>query len=503
MRVLFALWVVSFASMVSDLASASSQDVNTPVASGILKARGKERVDVIGSGALTDRDFEKCGHDCLYTKANENLAVQIEYNQAVISKLKDPTYDREKKVQLLGRFCDGISPSGDGVATDDDSLESCIQRYIKLNEFWLLKVRAAVRHHDEQVSLLECTDRDSGGRCLRQEKSPLMAMRGSSGGSLENRKAQTPTIAKASDLARWAAQLAEEQSKMGDSQDWMNGLFFDDKMRGGARFRPKEEDFPKFKCIEKDNSTDPPSCKREIAEMANGKHVIDKVAFERANKEWLALQADLATQRDQLKEQLKESGNTRPKSISENTKAMAEEFKSPPKPGSQVSAQHEIFNEVQGQLVDAINDHVQSKKKTPFNSTTSQLTFSGASSGDATVTKKVPLASDYDGESEVKARYSQDTGDSQGQRTSRFFLKPDVGRDPVFGEKDREFVPASSHAPGDATDDGRAGKGQSDKTKNGVTVRSFKQKAAPSKTSSSGAQSTEQANELMNNFRPL
>jgi hypothetical protein len=102
------------------------------------------------------------------------------------------------------------------------------------------------------------------------------------------------------------------------------------------------------------------------------------------------------------------------------------------------SLDREIFNQTQGGLVDAVNSEVD-KKSTPFNTNTTQVTYSGPK---PTPSSQLPPPDDNDGEKEVRARYSQDTAHQDGSVTSRYYLKPDVGNQSLFGEKARENAPA-------------------------------------------------------------
>ncbi len=379
-----------------------------PVASGLALDRAK-----IQDNALIDTSYSKCGPACIYNKANENITVQIDFNTRKRNFLNNSNQPDEEKIKLLGHFCKKEEVEQTNLDSDPsneesenpsparyDNLEKCIKRYDQFFEFWMLKVRAAVRNHNIIIDRLECVERDQQGRCIKTKKVPVPSMDTPS----HLQKAQTPSVAKASDIAAWGDRLGGHE----DSQKWMETVF-DDKNEKG--FKPEKTDFPKFRCIEVEPSS-PGICKHEIAVMSGDEHVYDEAAYKKALAQWSGFSNEM---RAQIKTE-----NISPLS-SQQIKEMQKEFRK--SSGDNITVEHQIYNETQGRLVDEVNQQTQ-KNASPFRPPIREISFNPA----------------YNGEKEVKPKTVESSASQDNTSfTTGYHLKEDVGQQRLFEESEREM----------------------------------------------------------------
>jgi hypothetical protein len=223
--------------------------------------------------AFQDPNYDACGQDCLYNKANENITIQMQYILQKYAALEDASLDEQIKMKLLGSFCG----KANGQGSSDESFKDCKDRYIKVNKFWILKARGSVGSNEGAIAKLRCNQFGANGECLSNLLGATTIEPGHDPSIAQKQlQLQYTHISKSGDLGLESRnQAGAGLQGVRDNAQWENDAY--------ASLEPKQEDFVKFRKI-----PDPGNAGQqlEIPVMNGNKLVYDKEAYQAAKDEW-------------------------------------------------------------------------------------------------------------------------------------------------------------------------------------------------------------------------
>lgn len=312
-----------------------------PYASGSVPVTSNNK-----SRAMIDPEYEKCGQDCIYSKANENISLQADF---IIKKIMyiqiEPDSDKKKKI--LGNFC---SSTEDG--------DDCANRYVAMHRFWFMKVRSSLGKNEKNRANLGCTRFDVQGNCLVDTQAKAVEMGQSLPGSNQintpPKYTQVAHFSTFQDLQKQAQidafqkhgqamnSLMQVSSSASDDA-WVNETYND--------YKPNRDDFIKFKEIFKDPNHPELGTQQIPMTNAMGNPLYDEAAYQRALNAWGNNPNDpthesLLTDLNQMKGKISE------KKIQNENEFISEQ--APPSQGPK-SVDHFIYDQVRGKSVDQIN----------------------------------------------------------------------------------------------------------------------------------------------------
>jgi hypothetical protein len=230
------------------------------------------------SDAVHDPNFVKCGQDCYYQRAIENLSLQLHYYRTKTDQLLGDKLDRNDKITLLGNTCteEEISGNDDDDEDEDntpqeDPLKKCIDRFLKANQFWVVKVRTALKNNQEAKAQLHCAQNPDKPECTEGAHGLDIEQEAREGD--DKRKSQDTYLTKTSQMGsvRKNYEQLKKVAEGGSNEKWLSNLINDDVPM--KDYEPRKEDF--FKFVKGADGT-------EVAKE-------DPEAFEKAKKAWLAL----------------------------------------------------------------------------------------------------------------------------------------------------------------------------------------------------------------------
>ncbi len=229
------------------------------------------------ANALIDPNhYSKCGQDCLLEKAIENLSMQLLYIEQKRENLNvlipPPTpnpnvtpspssLDIQTAKDLLGPYCATPEPVVD-----------CKSRYMTLSDFWILKLRTALRNNYKSIALLhQQAPSVQPGKLLPPDGTPEPPL-----------LPQVTYVLKSTDFKKTGLNAIQDTSAYQFAEP---ELFNNCKAQPLSCYEPHEDDFIQFKKIQ--DPTDPrktldvPNCDE------NGqKCTYDTRAFENAKAVW-------------------------------------------------------------------------------------------------------------------------------------------------------------------------------------------------------------------------
>ena len=314
--------------------------------------------------AMIDPNYENCGLDCHYQRANENISLQAKYIIKKIEFLNRPPEfaSDEAKIQLLGSFY---------VAGED--LDDCIGRYMRMNQFWFVKAGSALGKNETSYTNLHCAKVSADGKTCEIEApgSPAIlrcSKEAPDGTCIEEiqeasgfdprQNPKKPKMGQGAFFSRYdqlkmqapnPAQLASVQDGVMDKATINN-------------YKPNHDDFIRFKKVYL-NSTS--SATVEVPETGANRY--DEPAYQKALAAWQA--AEFVEDAMDTVAGRKDLGKLR----AEDKKA----FKNDAVKNDSVN--RFIYNEARGEYIDQVNQFI--KQTSAFNSTSSALSFKGKRKG--------------------------------------------------------------------------------------------------------------------------
>ncbi|MFZ9595042.1 MAG: hypothetical protein ACO3A2_03090 [Bdellovibrionia bacterium] len=341
--------------------ASSDRPAAPPVSSGVLPQAPDSGSSLNHPVLSVDPQYERCGPECYYQRANENIALQGDYIRKKMDfLLLSP--DQGSKRSLLGSFC---GPTED---TDD-----CAERYIRLNQLWYPRLRRALQKNHESINQLVCAQfSEDRTQCLRLVEGPKSIT-----------SDRSVPIEVGSPSAKWAQssyfmkydELRDKAGRMLSAPQQANSL---DQVQDGVMaeqfgiYKPDINDFIRFKKIPKDPN-DPSKGSFEVPE--SGPNRYDRVAYEKALA-YYDKHFGSDRKKDHAPNDLTETllsqkqGKTRQ---TELMKVKEDESKDPKK----ISVERILYNQARGEKVDAFNQYISNQNA--FNSTTTTATFPGVS----------------------------------------------------------------------------------------------------------------------------
>lgn len=283
---------------------------------------------------IDDSRYARCGLDCVYNKANENISLQLAYMEKKIDFLYQSNVSLAEKRKLLGGFC-----------PITEEVSSCLDRYEKIQEFWRVKVRSALAKNSKSALDLNCLVYDSKGMCVIQGAKPVEMILSEKEQQKEmNKLDQVPTFLKAPELLKkfetsnqgYDSKLETVDSTISNN-DWDGFLT--------QNYAPSLDDFIRFKTVFKDS--DHPELGTTSIPMIgpDGKLVYDQEAYQKARRLWDTLhQEALAVFK----------GNVNlPQAVQQEKNQFLKEFGS--QSGGVKSDRNQIYDNARGMLIDAAN----------------------------------------------------------------------------------------------------------------------------------------------------
>ncbi|MEO5971351.1 MAG: hypothetical protein ABIQ95_15605 [Bdellovibrionia bacterium] len=314
-------------------------------------AAGTDYKGPASSSALVDPNYEKCGLDCHYQKANENISLQANYILKKIEFLGYPSIyaSDEAKIELLGSFY----KSG-------EDLDECIARYVRMNRFWFVKVRSALGKNEESYSELHCVKMSPDGKTCLEEGGVASSYElpiSDGPGLVKNQVPEKAKMAQATYFSNYdqlrqqpdSAQLASVQDGVLNSTTAKN-------------YKPDKNDFIRFKKIAK-----PSGGVIEVPETGQNRY--DEPAYQRAMAAWGKEEGKGEFYQDAADTigKRKDFGQLR---IQDKLNFKNDNSKNGSSPARL------IFNEARGQYIDQVNSFV--SQQGAFNSTSSAINFKGS-----------------------------------------------------------------------------------------------------------------------------
>ncbi len=252
------------------------QPSSAPLSSGTVDFQ-KDGVD---SRVVSDSEFIKAGHRDYFLRANETITIQMDYILKKSNFLSDPNSPEPQRRALLGGFCHQLNPK---IPEDnEEELETCVDRWQRVNQFWLLKARGALGKNQGAVGQLGGVTCEGGNCTAHSSKNGVQAGVGLKKNSVQvpefPKYGQAPALLKAQQLATKAAD--SQWKKFYDVHDISQmGSWADLQIQ---QFRPSRDDFVKFKTVPV-NPDQPAAGNIEVPLMkADGSLEYDDIAYKMA-----------------------------------------------------------------------------------------------------------------------------------------------------------------------------------------------------------------------------
>lgn len=283
-----------------------------PYASGAIEITEENK-----NQALLDDNYQKCGQNCIYNKANENISLQINFMEKKMSFLLNPKNDETLKRSVLGNFCN-ISRNEEG-SEIKENIYSCINRYKILTDFLNLKIRGSLGKNEEQLFNL-----NSKSNSFQFDEG-------------EKKNGQVPYLLNAKELG--------ERMKKTRLVEVVKNL---------ENFKPKKEDFIEFD-VNPIDSNDPErgsSWTPRLKDKSDPNSIIyNEKAYERSMLEWKKIESTI--------KQINQNPNL-DKENNKKREELAEAFSGSNKHNNQAKNEPllQIYNNSRGSYIDVINDTV-------------------------------------------------------------------------------------------------------------------------------------------------
>jgi len=212
--------------------------------------------------------YKECGNDCLYKRANEQLAYQALYVMQKIDLLRD-TPDTGLINRELAHFC-----------LSGEAAFACRDRYVRQQTMTLESIQQGLIQHSDTIAQLD-------SKFVQKNDVPVFVREQDP--KAGEKKPVTPYVQSFKDLEKqykWQRKNKPKAISQQSYDDWVKQL---------KNLEPKEEDFYKFKMVSRDPNN-PSSEKIRVYETdSNGYPVPDKPAYDKAKERWKEfVQKDLA-----------------------------------------------------------------------------------------------------------------------------------------------------------------------------------------------------------------
>ncbi len=221
--------------------------------------------------SLTDPNYVDCDQQCLYGKARENLTLQFEYVQKKLDFVRDPSRFEGDRRKVLAGFCGEGDKNSPRETTDD-----CAERYRKLTDLWLVKVKGALGSQEVAIASLRCAAFNPDGTCKGVKAAPTFQITRKPGEP--EKTPQVQYFAKSVDMG----QQLQKQIQSGSLKDIKDNATWENNLADS--YEPVLEDFIKFKKV-----PDPanPGSQMDVPVMNDeGLLTYDQAACQRAHAAW-------------------------------------------------------------------------------------------------------------------------------------------------------------------------------------------------------------------------
>lgn len=330
---------------------------------------------------MSDPRYVRCGADCIYNKANENISLQLAYMEKKLDFLHQSTVSGAEKRKLLGAFC-----------PITEEVDSCVERYERIQQFWRVKVRSALAKNAKSALDLNCLVYDSRGMCAIEGAKPVETLLSEKEQQSEmNKLDQVPTFLKAPEVLKkfenanqgYDSKLATLDSTISNN-DWDGFLT--------QNYAPSIDDFIKFKTVFKDS--DHPELGTTSIPMIgpDGKLVHDQEAYQKARRLWDSLHQEAVAA-------LKGNSNL-PQAVKQEKDQFLKDFA--PQPGGAKSDRNQIYDNARGMLVDAANQDFGASSSSSSLNLPGPRNLSPTQNKNQTPSQMLDPSKQYTGNEEVK-----------------------------------------------------------------------------------------------------
>jgi hypothetical protein len=220
-------------------------------------------------------DHQECGQDCLYSKANENLSLQVSYVRTTMVKLNAVQGSNNVEIaNILGNFCtpDEIQSTSGTPAAGSSTLDDCKNRFLRRGLFVLSKQASAIEKNDIAGSLL--SSRAPGAQGLTNNTGATGFERYREPGA-DPLKPQVPYVPTYEDLQKEYVQKHQD-ARYYASEEYNNYI-----KSAAAVPSPSPDDFIQVKAIQKTPGV-PNSGFYYQPVLVNGKPQYDAAAYAKA-----------------------------------------------------------------------------------------------------------------------------------------------------------------------------------------------------------------------------
>lgn len=238
----------------------------------------------LNSVALHDPNYTDADMSSIYHKASENVSFQADYILKKIDFLENEKNLLETRYAVLGDFCtpdERASPDDKSDVEKENRYKKCLDRFIRVHSFWLVKAKGSLANNAKVISALNCALYNENGVCLQENPKKLQVNQyegqTNSPPAPGARMAQTPYFSKYDDLRRQAERSSSSSATApSDPKQWMD--------RMASSLEPKLEDFMEF--VPAQSPTNTSGSNVVPRRNTDGTFVYNTAAYHRAREIW-------------------------------------------------------------------------------------------------------------------------------------------------------------------------------------------------------------------------